>query len=109
MRGSESISSFDHERSRFEQDVLRGLAAWPRSLPCKYFYDERGSRLFDRITTLHEYYPTRAETSLLQEHAREIATNDRSACSKCCRAPSMWSAMNEQPGQIWSLPGVSMK
>ncbi|UJR78637.1 L-histidine N(alpha)-methyltransferase [Sandaracinus amylolyticus] len=74
MRGSESISSFDHERSRFEQDVLRGLATWPRSLPCKYFYDERGSRLFDRITTLAEYYPTRAETSLLQEHAREIAT-----------------------------------
>jgi L-histidine N-alpha-methyltransferase len=41
-------------------------------LPCKYFYDERGSRLFEEITRLPEYYPTRTETSLLAAHAAEI-------------------------------------
>ncbi|AKF08795.1 L-histidine N(alpha)-methyltransferase [Sandaracinus amylolyticus] len=74
MRGPESIASLDHERARFEEDVVRGLSTRPRSLPCKYLYDERGSRLFDRITTLDEYYLTRAETALLHAHAREIAT-----------------------------------
>ena len=61
------------ERSRFLDAVLRGLSATPRALPCKYFYDKRGSLLFDRITELEEYYPTRAETDLLLAHARDIA------------------------------------
>jgi len=42
-------------------------------LPCKYFYDTRGSELFERITTLPEYYPTRVETQILRQHASEIA------------------------------------
>lgn len=54
-------------------DVLAGLSAEPKSLPPKYFYDARGSELFDEITRLPEYYPTRAETVILRAHADEIA------------------------------------
>jgi L-histidine Nalpha-methyltransferase len=54
-------------------DVRAGLSATPKTLPPKYFYDERGSELFDEITRLPEYYLTRAETSILQARAAEIA------------------------------------
>ena len=50
-------------------DVRAGLTATPKTLPPKYFYDARGSELFDEITRLPEYYLTRAETSILQRHA----------------------------------------
>jgi L-histidine N-alpha-methyltransferase len=53
-------------------DVRRGLTARPRWLPPKYFYDEAGSRLFDLITALPEYYLTRAEESILREAAGAI-------------------------------------
>lgn len=53
-------------------DVRAGLAAHPRQLPSKYFYDERGSQLFDEITRLPEYYPTRMERALLQTRAPAI-------------------------------------
>jgi len=54
-------------------DVLAGLSAVPKSLPPKWFYDERGSELFDKITLLDEYYPTRAERQILAAVAAEIA------------------------------------
>ena len=54
-------------------DVLRGLTATPKVLPPKWFYDERGSQLFEDITRLEEYYPTRAEWEVLATHAAEIA------------------------------------
>lgn len=54
-------------------DAARGLTATPKWLPPKWFYDARGSELFERITRLPEYYPTRTERALLEEHAREIA------------------------------------
>jgi L-histidine N-alpha-methyltransferase len=54
-------------------DVLAGLTATPRTLPPRWFYDERGSVLFDEITRLPEYYPTRAERSVLDARAGEIA------------------------------------
>src|SRR5215472_6350928 len=54
-------------------DVLAGLTATPKSLPPKWFYDERGSELFDKITRLDEYYPTRAEREILAKAAAEIA------------------------------------
>ncbi len=54
-------------------DVRAGLTATPRTLPSKYLYDARGSELFDEITRLPEYYPTRAERAILQEHAGDIA------------------------------------
>ncbi|MEV8317666.1 L-histidine N(alpha)-methyltransferase [Streptomyces sp. NPDC059900] len=54
-------------------DVLQGLTHSPKTLPPKWFYDARGSVLFDEITTLPEYYPTRAEREILQTRAAEIA------------------------------------
>ena len=60
-------------RDAMEQDVRDGLTARPKSLPPVYFYDDRGSRLFDEITRLPEYYPTRAERSILDAHAGDIA------------------------------------
>src|SRR5579883_686935 len=56
------------------REVREGLARPPRSIPPKYFYDERGSRLFDAICDLPEYYLTRAEAALLTRHADEIVT-----------------------------------
>jgi L-histidine Nalpha-methyltransferase len=55
-------------------DVRRGLTRHPRTLPPKWLYDEAGSRLFDEITRLPEYYPFAAERSILEQHAVEIAT-----------------------------------
>ncbi|MFI9389759.1 L-histidine N(alpha)-methyltransferase [Streptomyces bauhiniae] len=54
-------------------DVLEGLSADPKTLPPKWFYDARGSELFERITELPEYYPTRAEREILQTRSGEIA------------------------------------
>ncbi|RDG35133.1 L-histidine N(alpha)-methyltransferase [Streptomyces corynorhini] len=54
-------------------DVLQGLTRTPKTLPPKWFYDARGSELFDEITTLPEYYPTRAEREILLDRAPEIA------------------------------------
>jgi dimethylhistidine N-methyltransferase len=61
------------EREEFLADVLDGLRRSPKTLPCKYFYDERGSALFDRICTLPEYYPTRTELAILRRHAGAMA------------------------------------
>ena len=57
----------------FRRDVLRGLAARPRTIPPRWFYDRRGSELFEAITRLREYYPTRTERLILAERAAEIA------------------------------------
>ncbi|MFD8012138.1 L-histidine N(alpha)-methyltransferase [Streptomyces sp. NPDC058955] len=54
-------------------DVLKGLTRSPKELPPKWFYDARGSELFDEITRLPEYYPTRAEREILVARAPEIA------------------------------------
>lgn len=54
------------------RDVSRGLLSTPKELSPKYFYDERGSRLFEQITELPEYYPTRAEREILLGRSREI-------------------------------------
>jgi L-histidine N-alpha-methyltransferase len=53
-------------------DVLAGLTGTPKSLPPRWFYDDRGSELFDEITRLPEYYPTRAERAILQARSAEI-------------------------------------
>lgn len=54
-------------------DARRGLIAIPKTLPPKWFYDEEGCRLFDEITRLPEYYPTRAERAILAAYAADIA------------------------------------
>lgn len=60
-------------RERFREEVLAGLRARPKSLPCKYLYDARGSALFERICRLPEYYPTRTELGIMETHAAEMA------------------------------------
>lgn len=57
----------------FRQDVLAGLSGHRKTLPCRWLYDERGSELFEQITQLEEYYPTRVETGILRLNAGEIA------------------------------------
>ncbi len=54
-------------------DITRGLRQQPPSISPKYFYDQHGSRLFEEITRLPEYYPTRTEAALMQRHAADIA------------------------------------
>jgi dimethylhistidine N-methyltransferase len=64
----------DHpEATAFAADVVAGLTSMPKRIPPKYFYDNAGSELFERITTLPEYYPTRCELGILNEHAKDIA------------------------------------
>jgi dimethylhistidine N-methyltransferase len=58
----------------FRQDVIAGLSAQRKTLPCRWLYDERGSELFEQITRLPEYYPTRVETGILRSNAGEIAS-----------------------------------
>ena len=59
----------------FEAAVVDGLSKVRKSLPCRFFYDERGSQLFEAITLLPEYYPTRTEIEILREHADEIVAS----------------------------------
>jgi dimethylhistidine N-methyltransferase len=58
----------------FLTDVIAGLSSHPRTLPCKYFYDARGSELFQQICELPEYYLTRAELQILDRYSGEIAS-----------------------------------
>jgi len=60
--------------SEFARDVIAGLSAAPKWLWAKYFYDDRGSELFEQITALPEYYPTRTELGILEGRAAEIAS-----------------------------------
>jgi len=56
----------------FRDDVLKGLSECPKSIPARWFYDLRGSHLFEQITALPEYYPTRVETALLKANGADI-------------------------------------
>ena len=66
--------------ARFRADVLAGLRRSHKRLPCKYFYDDIGSRLFDRICELPEYYPTRTELAILQSDASDMAARLGPGC-----------------------------
>lgn len=67
------LHDFEPERETFRQDVIQGLRAPLKSIPCKYLYDARGSQLFDLICDLDEYYPTRTELAIMREFGEEIA------------------------------------
>jgi L-histidine N-alpha-methyltransferase len=75
MSGLEMDARADARDARddFERDLVEGLSRQRKSLPCRYFYDARGSELFEAITRLPEYYPTRVETGILRECAPQIA------------------------------------
>ena len=78
MRSSTSMTTFtdllpaDFDDVSLRDDVRAGLTAQPKSLPPRWFYDKIGSSLFDEITRLPEYYPTRIERGILTRHAAEI-------------------------------------
>ena len=63
----------DPANEEFYRDVVAGLRASPRQIPSKYFYDQRGSELFDAICELDEYYPTRTELGIMSRHAKAMA------------------------------------
>ncbi len=73
VAGGVAAPALSAEARAFRDDVFRGLGGPAKSLPCKYFYDAEGSRLFDAICRLDEYYPTRTEIGLLTAHGREMA------------------------------------
>jgi L-histidine Nalpha-methyltransferase len=65
---------FEEQASAFASDVVDGLSRQPKRLPPKYFYDATGSELFEQITLLPEYYPTRTELGILRDHGGDIST-----------------------------------
>lgn len=73
-RQATPITTLDQsaQRSLFLQEVLEGLTQSPKTAPCKYFYDERGSRLFDDICELPEYYPTKTELGIMRRHIDDM-------------------------------------
>ena len=64
---------FEPEQESFLSAVLSGLGTSQKSIPSKFFYDEAGSQLFDKICDLEEYYPTRTELQILKHHADDIS------------------------------------
>jgi dimethylhistidine N-methyltransferase len=76
--GSEALAvlsdgQIDEAHEDLRVAVLAGLSRSPRSIPCRFFYDAVGAELFEQITRLEEYYPTRTETALLETYGAEIA------------------------------------
>ncbi|MFC4257383.1 L-histidine N(alpha)-methyltransferase [Altererythrobacter xixiisoli] len=71
--GSVSDDFTTPEQADFAAAVQTGLSQRPRTIPARFFYDLRGSELFEDITCLPEYYPTRTETALLRRHAADLA------------------------------------
>jgi dimethylhistidine N-methyltransferase len=70
---TERQSNHNEIDGAFRADVLKGLSVHPRAIPARWLYDRRGSALFDAITALPEYYPTRTERSILSSAIKEIA------------------------------------
>lgn len=68
-----SVLDFEPDTDTFLAEVLGGLGERPRHLPCKFFYDERGSQLFDEICGLDEYYLTRTELAIMERYGAEMA------------------------------------
>ncbi len=68
-----AVVDLEPAKSDFLSEAIAGLSHHPRTLPCKYFYDENGAELFQKICELPEYYITRAETAILRLHAHQMA------------------------------------
>ena len=71
--GRLAVLDLEPAKSDFLSEAIAGLSRMPRTLPCKYFYDERGAALFQNICELPEYYITRTETAILRLYAHEMA------------------------------------
>jgi dimethylhistidine N-methyltransferase len=68
-----AVAEIASARSSFLAETIAGLSQSPRRLPCKFFYDERGAQLFQKICNLREYYITRTELQILRLHGAEMA------------------------------------
>jgi L-histidine N-alpha-methyltransferase len=94
----------DDLRAQLADDVRRGLGRDPKSIPPVWFYDEEGSRLFELITELPEYYPTRAERTLLERSAADIAEQAEAdtlvelGAGACSKTRILLDAMSEHGG-----------
>ena len=86
----------------FAEAVRRGLEASPKTLPCQYFYDAAGSELFERICDLPEYYLTRAEDSILREHAGAMVAG-------WFRAPAMLELGSGSSSKTRRLIGAALE
>src|SRR5712692_6633739 len=75
-----SLHDLAREQSASLEEVLRGLRSPQKELPCKLFYDEVGSQLFEQITGLDEYYPTRAELRIMRAAGAEMAVRIGPEC-----------------------------
>ncbi len=104
MRAPEFLQRFAPDAAAVRDEIVRGLGRQPAHVAPKFFYDELGSRLFDAITALDEYYPTRTEAAIFAAHAGEMAA----ACGtgrplldlgagNCAKAASLFAAL--QPSQ----------
>ncbi len=80
QHGAVSFVDLEPATGSFLDDVLTGLARSPKTLSPKYFYDARGSQLFEAICTLPEYYPTRTEMALMRDSAGEMAAQLGKGC-----------------------------
>ena len=68
----QTLVEFEPSIKQMRDEVLRGLSKSQKELPCKFFYDARGSRLFERICQLDEYYLTRTELAIMEENVSEM-------------------------------------
>lgn len=80
MRNESPVRKVEAEENEFMADVLHGLRQRQRAIPPKYFYDARGSQLFDLICTTPEYYPTRTETGILEQYGAQMAELIGASC-----------------------------
>lgn len=104
MRAPDFLQRFVPDTAAVREELMRGLARQPAHVAPKFFYDALGSRLFDAITALDEYYPTRTEAAIFAAHAAEMAA----ACGtgrplvdlgagNCAKAAALFPAL--QPSQ----------
>ena len=100
MREPAFVQRFVADAAAVRQELLRGLAASPARVAPKFFYDVLGSRLFDAITALDEYYPTRTEAALFAAHAGDMARACGSGrplvdlgAGNCAKAASLFPAL----------------
>jgi len=79
---SNSIRFYDYhpEQANFHQEVVAGLNTLPKSIAPKFFYDEKGSQLFDAICDTQEYYPTRTEMAILEKYSSQIGNHIGEDC-----------------------------
>ena len=73
----EHVSPIDHGDHDERRELIEGLRSTPKEVPPKYLYDALGSELFEDLTDLPEYYPTRAEAEILERHADGVMAEFR--------------------------------